>query len=510
MHSIAGDGYNRLSSSDIDFHSQEFYDSLIRHMINESFSIPTENVLKKLRECMPLYAQRLQDSSHTNIQSLKIAEDVAKSVGFFDIHGAKREDEVRLIFESALVLLLYIGIRKNIYHRPSIRFYNNYRDFEEDYDETTPGYNDPSIDELEQAKLVIFANLMKTILLLVPNPKGKRAHLIDILTRLTEGKHKKYITGTGQSPATLRRVQIYQKESGVQPTARPLRLKDIVPVILDSDLTGDELTEQVVEYIDHNRTAENLEVATYKFNHPTQDGLQVEALELKSANGMSLVRSFSILREADEKLYEVSRSVSLASVLRSASNQTFSGNDIFEEFLSQPLPAAFTRTDQTIEDSNSIVREVSFRRQFESMNPFSDMMNRDYYSWVDDTLATTNSQEHRKLRSISQALNMGSSNGQLGDAADSKSLNFGRGFSQISMRSFSFIAPDANEFESIFPPSSSLASSIPSSIPILEVPSYGIAANGNSNRRSSADIGQPVARPNKIQKKDWDDILDLS
>ena len=44
--------------------------------------------------------------------------------------------------------------------------------------------------------------------------KGHKGHLMDLITKLTEGKHAKYICGGGQSLATTRRVQVYENEGG--------------------------------------------------------------------------------------------------------------------------------------------------------------------------------------------------------------------------------------------------------------------------------------------------------
>lgn len=187
MNQLAGDFYNQLADSITEFNPM-FYDMLLSLLISHSFNIPPENVAKKVREAMPIFADKIRDSTHTNVHNLKIAEDVAKHIGFYDIHGSKREDETRLIFEATLVVILYIGIRRNIYHRPSIRFYIDFADLQRDYDLTVPGFEDSSvINAAERTKLVYSANYMKTILLLVPNPKGKRAHLLDIVTRLSEG-----------------------------------------------------------------------------------------------------------------------------------------------------------------------------------------------------------------------------------------------------------------------------------------------------------------------------------
>jgi len=186
--SLAGDHFNQFADITEEF-NEHFYDTLLP-LLRHSFATPPDNVLKKVRESMPTLANKLHDSIHTTTQNLKVAVEVAEKIGVRDIHRAKRVNETRLIFEATMVLLLYIGIKRNIYHRPSIRFYENYNELQIDYDNQTPGFEDVnSIDAMERRKLVHFANFMKTILLLIPFPKWKRAHLLDIVTRLSEGIH---------------------------------------------------------------------------------------------------------------------------------------------------------------------------------------------------------------------------------------------------------------------------------------------------------------------------------
>ena len=56
--------------------------------------------------------------------------------------------------------------------------------------------------------------------------KFQKAHLMDIVTRLSEGHHMRYVMGNGAKPATLRRVLIYEKETGIAQGPRPKRKTD--------------------------------------------------------------------------------------------------------------------------------------------------------------------------------------------------------------------------------------------------------------------------------------------
>ena len=54
-------------------------------------------------------------------------------------------------------------------------------------------------------------------------PKSKKAHLLDLVTRIVEGNNVKYITGSGETQATRRRVAIYELEGNITPLPRPPR-----------------------------------------------------------------------------------------------------------------------------------------------------------------------------------------------------------------------------------------------------------------------------------------------
>ena len=43
---------------------------------------------------------------------------------------------------------------------------------------------------------------------------GKKSHLLDLVTRITEGHKQKYVTGGGQTGSTSLRVLIYEREGG--------------------------------------------------------------------------------------------------------------------------------------------------------------------------------------------------------------------------------------------------------------------------------------------------------
>lgn len=184
---------------------EELYHQIAITLCNYSFSPECSTRLGPyLERAMPLLDQQLRAATHTH-RKLKIAYDVAKLVGLEDISTLKRQEESKLIFESALVVLL--SFRGDILSVAQIFPYASLKEFLAHY----PEFN--GLDQDEQMRLFDFANYIKFSMVLL-NPKGKKAHLLDMVTRITEGKRAKYVCGGGQTAPTSRRVAIYVKESG--------------------------------------------------------------------------------------------------------------------------------------------------------------------------------------------------------------------------------------------------------------------------------------------------------
>ena len=71
-------------------------------------------------------------------------------------------------------------------------------------------------DREEVAKLSKYLSVMKHAVSVVP-AKGNQSHLLNLVARLSEGKYATYITGTGNSKMTRRRLDIYFLIGGVVP-----------------------------------------------------------------------------------------------------------------------------------------------------------------------------------------------------------------------------------------------------------------------------------------------------
>jgi hypothetical protein len=170
---------------------------LVRHCFVEE-GLPVAN----LRQAMPIMYAKLTNSN-PDARSSSMALDAARTTGLFDIVKAKKDAEDRLVFEAAIIMLLYL--RRDIinYNYP----YKTIPEFMAEYPEFA------TETEEEIVKLFNFANCMKVAIQLI-KPKLHKSQLLILCTRLTEGKGVKYVTGSGQKAETKRRVQIYEHEGG--------------------------------------------------------------------------------------------------------------------------------------------------------------------------------------------------------------------------------------------------------------------------------------------------------
>lgn len=218
---LVGEEIHKLALGNIPF-GPLLYENITRLLLEESFCPTTAILSTYLKESMPEILRMLLSGSMEN-KLLGISRESAKFVGY-PIDGLKREDELSLAFESAVVILTYIlFVRSEWFKNPSF-LYTDYDNVQKYYSQADneltikKGYPLKGICDIEQRKLIQFANFMKLSLTLVQNPKLMREHLIDIVTRVAEHRRpKKYTTGSGQSPFTSRRVAIYHMETGVVP-----------------------------------------------------------------------------------------------------------------------------------------------------------------------------------------------------------------------------------------------------------------------------------------------------
>lgn len=194
-----------------------FYEQINQHLIDLSFG-PTVTEDAKLSKALKTSLKRMDDmidGRPVEEVDLRIAYFTARDLIGEDISCLKKDDEKRLCFETALVML-YLRrpeCEKLIIRTPQ-EFLKRFPEFHE-------------IDDRAQLHVLLqWRNVMKVAMEVIP-ARNHKNHLLDIVTRITEGKHYKYITGSGQTLQTQRRVLIYEREGDIAPLPRPPRKGDV-------------------------------------------------------------------------------------------------------------------------------------------------------------------------------------------------------------------------------------------------------------------------------------------
>lgn len=201
------------------------YDDIIRHVITISFGPVVhddERYVQILKDVLPDFEACINSSGKDNVGNLKIVlkivdQHLSQSTSISKLH---RSDEKRLCFEAAFLLL-----------------YSNKEEADDSKIRTIPAFlqrypefkDDAMIEPTEQETLLKFRNMMKLAQLFIP-AKNHKEHLMDLVTRLVEGRDQKYVTGSGEKPATRRRVLIYEREGEIRPVPRPPRTAVTVTV----------------------------------------------------------------------------------------------------------------------------------------------------------------------------------------------------------------------------------------------------------------------------------------
>ena len=194
------------------------YDDIIKHITTVSFGpiIHDDELFSRvLKDVLPDFEACISSSGKDNVGNLKtvlkiVDQHLSQSTSILKLH---RSDEKRLCFEAAFLLL-----------------YSNREEADDAKIRTVPAFlqkypefkDDAMIEPAEQETLMKFRNMMKLAQSFIP-AKNHKEHLMDLVTRLVEGRDQKYVTGSGEKPATRRRVLIYEREGEIRPIPRPPR-----------------------------------------------------------------------------------------------------------------------------------------------------------------------------------------------------------------------------------------------------------------------------------------------
>jgi len=185
------------------------YGEILRKIVPFSFSPDVDPILHSLPEALGAL-ERVIDTKSVKMR-MKAVATIGHALG---ISPLSRFNEQFLLLEASFILLMASNSDVVSQFMSMEEFLNSYEDFK--YQST-----------VEQEKLLAFRNMMVVAVKLIP-PKLQKAHLLDIVTRITEGREVKYITGGGQTPATSRRVVIYEDVGEIMKVVNQVCFVDVL------------------------------------------------------------------------------------------------------------------------------------------------------------------------------------------------------------------------------------------------------------------------------------------
>ncbi len=182
--------------------------------------------LQKLRHALLRMSSAMTERQPTDVH-IRIASSVAAEVlGSTNFSTLGKCSERRMCFEAGFILLYALRPEvQGLIVRDIKLLLKQYPEFEAE-----------DVDEGELDLLLSYRNVMKIAQEVIP-PRYNKRYLLDIVTRIAEGRNKTYVTGSGQTPATARRVLIYMRESGVTPLPRPPR-RNLSPITPNEKVAG--------------------------------------------------------------------------------------------------------------------------------------------------------------------------------------------------------------------------------------------------------------------------------
>ena len=133
----------------------ELYAAIGKTLVDKSFSDEIADVVSMFYLSIPMLDNELR-TVEPEFRRLKLVMDIARSVGYYDIFVSKREEEKRLLFEAALVVLLYFN--EDLFSCP----YFDVASLLVVYPEFI------TVDNEELLKLLCFTNFMCAALILLP------------------------------------------------------------------------------------------------------------------------------------------------------------------------------------------------------------------------------------------------------------------------------------------------------------------------------------------------------
>ena len=196
--------------SDAEESWEDIYAKIYQFCMHYAFnndSLFTEQIEHALRAYFQVLLTEMEEKSLAEI-NVTIASSHASRILAEDITALKKTDEKRLLFELFFVVFFCMhpntrDLKRGLEITDQECFLQKYPEFREQISD-------------EIGKLLAFRNCMVMAQHII-TAKFNKIRLLDIVTRISEGKDQKYVTGGGQTPATNRRVLIYEREGSITP-----------------------------------------------------------------------------------------------------------------------------------------------------------------------------------------------------------------------------------------------------------------------------------------------------
>lgn len=209
------------------------FQQILDHIYNYSFGsmnrfVTSESFQSQVQLCLVVFYDIVNNVSHDELkivsarsyvdrilgQRAKVNKKRKMYINDLEKEASECQYEQRLYFD-AVFLLLYLSMKREILKSLFC-----------DEDEFLDHYGDlcHSLVNDEINTLVLYRNIMKVAMTIIP-ASGNKGLLLDLVTRLVEGHQRKYVTGSGATIETKRRVRIYENEGEIKVIIRPERRK---------------------------------------------------------------------------------------------------------------------------------------------------------------------------------------------------------------------------------------------------------------------------------------------
>lgn len=188
----------------------EIYDYIIEFAF--SSAVKSDPILSAaLKNAIREYITRISTGQFDAL-NMREATVIATDLYIKNIENLHRKSEERLCFEAAFLLLVTTM-------RPeSSKLFLTEIEFLEEY----PDFTVEALGDIEFKKLFRFRNVVKVCMQVLPAFNNKD-RILDLATRLIEGKEIKRVNGSGATRETRRRVTIILKEGNLTVSKRPPR-----------------------------------------------------------------------------------------------------------------------------------------------------------------------------------------------------------------------------------------------------------------------------------------------